>query len=102
MDADIMAWTNVIIDEEQVVAKTNRAVLIREPRSDWMVWASWKVVRKGSSSTNFSVGFNSEVNYRVFREGKDREILAEEHISGINVAERWRAVAPDPQDAVQS
>jgi len=97
-----MAWTNIIIAQEQIAARTNRAVLIKEPRSDWMVWVSWKVVRKGTSSTHFSVGFNNEMKYRVFREGKDREILAEEHISGIDVAERWKAVTPDPQDAVIS
>ena len=58
-----MGWTNVLIDKNRIIAKTNRAVLVKE--SDWMVWISWKVVRKGSEMHNFSAGINSEREYRV-------------------------------------
>ena len=42
----VMAWTNVLIDKEQIIGKTNRAVLVKEPGTDWLVWISWKVMRK--------------------------------------------------------
>ena len=86
-----MSWTNIIIDKDQIIAKTNKAILVKEPQSDWMVWVSWKVVRRGKSSTNISAGFRNELEYRVFRENQDREIISEEHVSGIDVARRWRA-----------
>ena len=97
-----MAWTNIIIGKDQIIAKTNKAVLVKEPRSDWMVWISWKVVRRGTSDANISAGFRNELKYRVFREGKDREILAEEHVSGVDVAKRWKVLASGSEPAEKS
>lgn len=65
-------WINFYINKNQIQAETGNAILIKFPKSDWLVWISKKCVRKGTHNANLQVGVIDDKEYELFRNGKGK------------------------------
>ena len=79
-------WKNIVINSNNVVTATDKAVLIKIPRSKLKFWHPAKLVRyKGKNNYLISIGYTDDFNFKLFRNGEGRhnqkEIIEELHLS---------------------
>ena len=81
-----MKWHKIIGNSNLIQFETERAYLIRLPKSELMFWHPKKLVRlSGKKSYKMTISYSDEFKFKVFRNGKGRfnfkEILEEKILS---------------------
>lgn len=78
-------WNTIQANRNLIQAQTDKAVLIKLPKTDWMFWHPAKCVRlEGKGGYLLKISYTSEFKIKLFRQGKgwDKKILAEKIVSG--------------------
>jgi hypothetical protein len=73
-------WEQVVANSNLIRARTERAVLIKLPKSELTFWHPRKLVRtSGKSDYRMTIAFTEEFEFKCFREGTGfkRQILEE-------------------------
>ncbi len=68
-----MEWKNVTANSNLIQAETERAVLIKLPKSELKFWHPRKCVRtNGKNGYRLSIGYTDSFEFKAFRNGKGR------------------------------
>lgn len=69
-------WKSININLNQIETTTDRAVLIKMPKSsgyaDYHFWHPAKLVRRGRHSYAASISFTDEFTFKLFKNGKGK------------------------------
>ena len=64
-------WENIKLNSNLIQGETGRAYLIKVPKQDWLFWYPSKLVRiMGKNGYLMSLGLNSDMTFKLFRNGK--------------------------------
>lgn len=80
------AWKNVTANSNLIQAETEKAILIKLPKSEFVFWHPSKLVRtSGKNGYHMSIGYTDEFTFNTFKQGKGRynktEKIAEKQIT---------------------
>lgn len=63
-------WKMIKIEEKQIIAETEKAILFKIPKQDFLFWHSIKLVRESKNDDNFvTLSFTDEFVFNVFKNG---------------------------------
>lgn len=87
-------WTNIKANSNLIQYETEKAFLIKLPKSKMKFWHPRKLVRfEGKNNYLMSIGITPDFDVRIFRNGEGRynqqEVIEEENISGTELIERF-------------
>jgi hypothetical protein len=87
-------WKNFKINSNCIEARTEKAMLIKIPDSDFKFWHTSKLVRfEGKKGDIISIGFTDEFKFKLFRTGNSthnsREKLEEITMSASELVEKY-------------
>lgn len=101
-------WRSVEGHSSLIQAQTERAVLIKLPKEDWLFWHPAKLVRTaGKNGYRLSVSFTEEFEFKLFKNGKGKwnklSKISENTISAREFESYWGEMPHDKKvDAPQS
>lgn len=76
-------WNKVVANSNLIQTETERAVLIKLPKSEFKFWHPRKLVRcSGKSGYRMSISFTEEFTFKLFKNGKGN------HNSNTKIEER--------------
>lgn len=89
-----MIWRNIKANSNLIQHETEKAVLIKLPKSKMKFWHPKKLVRfEGKNDYLMSIGITDDFEVRLFRNGEGQynrtDVLEEEEISGAELIERF-------------
>ena len=94
-------WINFYVNKNQIQTETAKAILVKLPKTDWLVWISSKCVRSGTHSANLRVGVCDDREYEIFRNGNGRynkfQKIDSKTVTGTELAEMCGVEAPKPK-----
>lgn len=94
-------WVNFYVNENQIKQKTNQSILIKLPKTDWLVWISKRCVQSGTHYANMRVGVVEDGQYEIFRNGKGKhsrfQKIASKTVTGTELAKMCGVEAPKPK-----
>lgn len=89
-------WKNIKANSNLIQASTEKAVLIKLPKSEFLFWHPAKLVKTmGKNSYLMSIGYTNEFIFKVFRNGKgqyNKTTKIEEKTLSISEFEAYFAV----------
>lgn len=79
-------WKNITANSNLIQVETNKAVLIKLPKSEFVFWHPSKLVRtSGKNGYHMSIGYTDDFTFNIFKQGKGRynktEKISEHQIS---------------------
>lgn len=80
-------WNNITINSNCVQENTGKAILVKVPKQEWLVWIPLKLAKfSGKNDYLCKLSINDEFEYSLFKNGKGKynkfEKIAEKKMMG--------------------
>lgn len=83
-------WKSIKANSNLIRATTEKAILIKLPKTDWMFWHPAKCVRvAGKGGYLMTISYTEDFQFKIFRQGSNRNVLASETLTSAQLEERF-------------
>lgn len=87
-------WKSILFNRQNIVTSTKSALLIKMPNKsrypDYMFWHPAKLIREAGGRGQFlELHYSDKAEFRLFRQGRNFNILEEKRVSGADVAKAF-------------